>query len=573
MGGALTYLSDAAVTSVEVEKHKWESKEVEAGSCAMQGWRRSMEDAHFMVYNKDYNVYLFGVFDGHGGSGVSRYCARRIPELVFANEHFKSRNFDVALHEAFMELDLATQQEEVQEELFNLHINSKYTSSEEDRKKIEIHLSFETILDLFLGDPHDQARNPPDPFKAFLDEYILPNPLTIPNPSPGSGSSNDTEEPPRKRKRGYDKRPIPRFTAEPHSPWGVVASRVRQLIVDEKTNPVENSEAQNLMSEMRTMVEKLALEQLPVVPALIRLRREIEWDHLIFKDPLSLLFEGKLASLFHPLENHTWTYSIHPIDLLALLNNEYLAETAPNGLLRRCVSDDQGCTANVCLLDLSGPSPSLYCANAGDSRSIIVRNGKPVPLSIDHKPGLPGERRRIIHAGGKVLGKADPRVQGDLNLSRAIGDWRHKQNSQLPLELQMISPRPDITITNIGKDDEFIVIGCDGIWERFSSADCAKFVDRFFHPKRRPSLSAKPSPDCCSAAESLCVETVRKPYEFPGVPVGVTIGCDNMSVIVVRISQKITSQLETATAPDTLPVISYGAQVPEDWKPPSSARK
>jgi protein phosphatase 1G len=34
----------------------------------MQGWRRSMEDAHIANLDLGDGVSIFGVFDGHGGS-------------------------------------------------------------------------------------------------------------------------------------------------------------------------------------------------------------------------------------------------------------------------------------------------------------------------------------------------------------------------------------------------------------------------------------------------------------------------------------------------------------------------
>ena len=51
-----------------------------------------------------------------------------------------------------------------------------------------------------------------------------------------------------------------------------------------------------------------------------------------------------------------------------------------------------GCTANVVLI-----SPEkIYVANAGDSRSAMILNGKSIALSEDHKPSLKREEERII---------------------------------------------------------------------------------------------------------------------------------------------------------------------------------
>jgi serine/threonine protein phosphatase PrpC len=83
-----------------------------------------------------------------------------------------------------------------------------------------------------------------------------------------------------------------------------------------------------------------------------------------------------------------------------------------------------GCTANVCLI-----TPNyVYVANAGDSRSICSINGKLEELSKDHKPEDAIEFERIKNAGGEVkLG----RVNGNLNLSRALGDLNFKFDKTL----------------------------------------------------------------------------------------------------------------------------------------------
>ena len=71
----------------------------------------------------------------------------------------------------------------------------------------------------------------------------------------------------------------------------------------------------------------------------------------------------------------------------------------------------------------------LWCANAGDSRCVAGLGGTARPLSTDHKPMDVKERERIEAAGGFVEFN---RVNGNLALSRALGDFVFKMNDQLP---------------------------------------------------------------------------------------------------------------------------------------------
>lgn len=58
-------------------------------------------------------------------------------------------------------------------------------------------------------------------------------------------------------------------------------------------------------------------------------------------------------------------------------------------------------------------------------RCVLSRKGQAIDMSTDHKPEDEQEKARIIKAGGRVTG--DGRVNGGLNLSRAIGDHAYKQ--------------------------------------------------------------------------------------------------------------------------------------------------
>ena len=80
-----------------------------------------------------------------------------------------------------------------------------------------------------------------------------------------------------------------------------------------------------------------------------------------------------------------------------------------------------GCTSTVVLLTKN----EVYCANAGDSRTVLASRGNAKDLSIDHKPDNPNELARIQNAGNFVQ---EGRINGRLALSRALGDFEYKCN-------------------------------------------------------------------------------------------------------------------------------------------------
>lgn len=132
-----------------------------------------------------------------------------------------------------------------------------------------------------------------------------------------------------------------------------------------------------------------------------------------------------------------------------------------------------GCTAVFVVADVNGVDGyDLTIANIGDSRALLGRGGKTVELTEDHKPTNVGEQKRIVAAGGFVQAA---RVDGQLALSRAMGDSQYKQNASLPADEQKVIAKPDITKEKLGKND-FLLICCDGIFESFSNSEAVEFV-------------------------------------------------------------------------------------------------
>ncbi|TEA21923.1 Protein phosphatase 2C-like protein 2 [Colletotrichum sidae] len=169
-----------------------------------------------------------------------------------------------------------------------------------------------------------------------------------------------------------------------------------------------------------------------------------------------------------------------------------------------------GCTACVGLIS----DNKIYVANAGDSRSVLGIKGRAKPLSQDHKPQLEAEKSRITAAGGFVdFG----RVNGNLALSRAIGDFEFKKSAELSPEAQIVTAFPDVEVHEISDDDEFLVIACDGIWDCQSSQAVVEFVRRGIAAKQDLDKICENMMDNCLASNS----------ETGGV------GCDNMTMLIV----------------------------------------
>ncbi|KAL2264882.1 hypothetical protein VTJ83DRAFT_7392 [Remersonia thermophila] len=169
-----------------------------------------------------------------------------------------------------------------------------------------------------------------------------------------------------------------------------------------------------------------------------------------------------------------------------------------------------GCTACVGLIS----DDKIYIANAGDSRSVLGVKGRAKPLSFDHKPQNEGEKARITAAGGFVdFG----RVNGNLALSRAIGDFEFKKSADLGPEQQIVTAYPDVVVHDMTDDDEFLVIACDGIWDCQSSQAVIEFVRRGIAAKQELDKICENMMDNCLASNS----------ETGGV------GCDNMTMIIV----------------------------------------
>ena len=82
-----------------------------------------MEDA--ILYDRlDKEVFVFGVFDGHGGAEVAQYCASHIAVLIKENANYQQGDYGKALVEVFMKLDEMLDSAEGEKELRQITIDN-----------------------------------------------------------------------------------------------------------------------------------------------------------------------------------------------------------------------------------------------------------------------------------------------------------------------------------------------------------------------------------------------------------------------------------------------------------------
>lgn len=72
------------------------------------------------------------------------------------------------------------------------------------------------------------------------------------------------------------------------------------------------------------------------------------------------------------------------------------------------------------------------------------------------------------------------RVNGELAVSRALGDFPFKANTALPPEKQMVSPEPEVLIIDRNEEDQYLMFACDGIWDAIPDPQaCVETMNQF----------------------------------------------------------------------------------------------
>ncbi|KAJ6924685.1 protein phosphatase 2C 22 isoform X1 [Populus alba x Populus x berolinensis] len=130
----------------------------------------------------------------------------------------------------------------------------------------------------------------------------------------------------------------------------------------------------------------------------------------------------------------------------------------------------------------------LVVANAGDCRAVLCCRGNAIDMSNDHKPTCSKERKRIEASGGYVY---DGYLNGLLNVARALGNWHMEGMKSSGSDGGPLSAEPELMSRQLTEEDEFIIIGCDGIWDVFRSQNAVDFARRRLQEHNDPVKCSK----------------------------------------------------------------------------------
>lgn len=360
------YLS-TPVTDKEVFEGQGQS--INYGGGSMQGWRRTMEDAHIaeVGLSGDPGCAIFGVFDGHGGAEVAKFCQKYLSQEVQNLEQFGAGAVEDSLIQVFHRMDDMLRDHKYAEELEQLKTkddaDDEESRAEGDGDSAMSMDALEMIKRVFQ-------------IKRWQGEQ----------PAGSDGSSAGTAE-------GED----------------------------------------SLASEAAA--------------------------------------GGSSGAAAGSSGNGSGSSAAAPPRVIEPADSRVQA----------------GCTAVVAVKY----GNELFVANAGDSRGVLCRGGQAVALSEDHKPAHEVERNRILNAGGflsEIGGVC--RVNGNLNLSRAIGDLKYKGNNELPPKDQIITAQPDVRRIALKPEDSFFVLACDGVWDVMSNQECVDFISKRLAGGDKPADAA-----------------------------------------------------------------------------------
>ncbi|CCD20536.1 putative Protein phosphatase 2C [Trypanosoma vivax] len=199
---------------------------------------------------------------------------------------------------------------------------------------------------------------------------------------------------------------------------------------------------------------------------------------------------------------------------------------AERAFLTKCADEkiESGSTCAVAMI----VDDTIVTGNVGDSEIVLCRAGAPVVLSTKHSlQDNVSEGERVKACGGRIVSnrvghpKFNPQVLS-LGITRAIGDAGFKLEEFTDGKPSGVIADAETRSTKLTDDDEFLIIGCDGLWDVMSYDRAVHFCAKLAAEGESPQ----------GITDRLCHEALRQ---------GST---DNVTCVYINIKAKSSSSGE-----------------------------
>lgn len=157
--------------------------------------------------------------------------------------------------------------------------------------------------------------------------------------------------------------------------------------------------------------------------------------------------------------------------LLSGLSPDKAFDEAYRSISERLKHQESGTTAVTFLIK----DKTIYTANVGDSRAIIIGAATIHQLTVDHRVNNREEETRILTMGGRIRGSYVMRGNQGLMPTRTIGDEYFKPVG--------IIADPSVGTYSITDDDLFLIAACDGLFDFMTNDDVAECCREYTAPE------------------------------------------------------------------------------------------
>ncbi|CAD8160891.1 unnamed protein product [Paramecium octaurelia] len=142
-----------------------------------------------------------------------------------------------------------------------------------------------------------------------------------------------------------------------------------------------------------------------------------------------------------------------------------------NKYILDCQDENQllGGSTAICVINRH---KDLYIVNLGDSACVLITEECEIQkLNLEHKLNREDEFKRVEQMATILDRHSIPRINGELAVTRAFGDKKHRQSGLIAI--------PEIKIHQVDQKDKYLILASDGFWDIIRNEELKKLIENW----------------------------------------------------------------------------------------------